>query len=183
MDKEEVGIYTGAELAAGVNLALPETNPQQRIMQFVELQNQKWHENSAEYRKIVRFATMAEPTHTMAQMKEAYEDWREEDIRLRNEMYDMVQEEARKTYHITVTPEGGSVEELEQDAALALREAAEEAARKDLDKKKSEGNMEIEEAKKPDSHQTLYVLFLLAAAGVMVVTAAAVTVYLLRRRR
>lgn len=181
MDKEEVGVYSGAELAAGVNLAVPEANPQQMMMQFVELQNQKWHENSAQYRKIVRFATMAEPTHTMAQMKEAYEDWKEEDIRLRNEMYDMVQDEARKTYHVTVTPEGGSAEELEQDAALALRQAAEEAARKDLDEKKVEEPAKVQV--KSNSGQHPIFLILLAAAGVMVLAAIVATVYLLRRRK
>ncbi len=176
MDGEELGSFNGKELSQGINLAVLETNPQQAAMQLVELQNQSWHVNSAEYRKIVRFATMPEPTHTMEEMQEAYEEWKDEDIRLRNEMYDIVQGEIRKESHITITREGYSTEELELDAELALQKAREKATQKT-----QEEPQVTEEPKTQEQEKSPMAGIILAAAGGILVLLAVIFIY--RRRK
>lgn len=138
MGGESLGAFTGKELAEGINLAVLENNPLQKAMMEAEMLNQQWHPNSAEYRKIVRFATMATPTHTMEQMEEAYKSWKNTDLMLRDGMYEIVQSAVKKSYEMTVTEEGYTIDELHADKAAyeqALLEAeqaakaAEEAAK------------------------------------------------------
>ncbi|MCI8416246.1 MAG: SGNH/GDSL hydrolase family protein [Lachnospiraceae bacterium] len=178
MDGEELGSFTGGELAQGINLAVLETNPQQVAMQLVEFQNQSWHVNSAEYRKVVRFATMAEPTHTMDEMLEAYEEWKDEDIRLRNEMYDIVQGTIQKESHITITREGYSAEELELDAELALQKAKEMEAQKTREEISTKDQ---EQPIKENVQKSPVVGILLAIAGGALVLLAVIFIFIRRK--
>lgn len=127
MGNETLGTFTGKELAEGINLAVLENNPLQKAMQSAEELNQQWHPNSAEYRKIVRYATMAEPTHTEEQMQDAYKSWRNTDLILRDGMYEAVQTAVKQTYRMTVVEEGYTAEALEQAAAQAAEQARIEA--------------------------------------------------------
>ena len=139
----QVGTFTGKELEEGVNLALQETYPLEASMLEAETLNQQWHENSAEYRRIVRFATMAKPTHTNEQMLEAHEIWEIRDKELREGMYEIAREAVSQPIKVTLIREGYSPEDLEQEAVEALKQAKiqereEEAARKEAEKAQEE---------------------------------------------
>lgn len=176
-----LGTFSGQELAEGINLAELETNPLEAAIQQAELVNRDWHLKSANYRRIVRYSTMAVPTHTEAQRQEAYDLWVEEDAPLRNMMYAIVQEAVEKTYRMIVVEEGYSIEKLEKQAERAARE-----------KQKETENLEDEAEEKPEQESGGFwksffkeVLIVIgAAAGVFVlVLGAAVVISKIRRRR
>ena len=122
---------------------MQETYPLEASMLEAETLNQQWHENSAEYRRIVRFATMAKPTHTNEQMLEAHEIWEIRDKELREGMYEIAREAVSQPIKVTLIREGYSPEDLEQEAVEALKQAKiqereEEAARKEAEKAQEE---------------------------------------------
>lgn len=166
MGDETLGTFTGKELAEGVNLAVLENNPLQKAMMEAEALNQQWHPNSAEYRKIVRFATMATPTHTMEQMEEAYQSWKNTDVMLRDGMYEIVQKAVKQTYSMALVEEGSTAALLEEEkaAAEAARLAEEQAAKEALEEQAA-----AEENTEPLEHKSRVMTVFLSVGGVVLV--------------
>lgn len=171
----QVGSFTGKELAEGINLALEEAHPLEARMMEVEALNQQWHENSAEYRRIVRFATMAKPTHTKEQMMEAYEAWKTKDKELREGMYEIVREAVSQPIKVTLIREGYSPEDLEREAVEALKQAKIEEREAEKARKEAE-KAEKEAAQKAFTKKVI----ICAAIGVFTLILVIIVVALIR---
>lgn len=177
----QVGTFTGKELSEGINLAVLEDYPLQARMQEAEALNQQWHDNSAEYRKIVRFATMAKPTHTKEQMKEAYDAWTQRDQELREGMYGIVREAISQPIPVTIIREGYSLEELEREAAEARKQAM--IDEQEREKEEKEAKKAAQEAARKELMIKIAIGTATAVAGVLLIVGIALLISRLKRGR
>lgn len=121
-----IGSFTGAELAKGINLTLLETHPLQGVAQQLEVRNRELHQKAMEHRAMWIDLMMGTAEYTEEEIREAYDSWRAEDAKLRDEMYTIAQEATKDALYITVVEEGYSALELEQEKAAAKKAAAEQ---------------------------------------------------------
>lgn len=129
----ELGTFTGKELAEGIDPGTLEQHPQQQAMQQTADLCMQRHREVVEGRDMWIEVMMQRASFTSEQIQDAYQTWREKDDALRGEIYGKTCEMAGQTFRITVTAEGFTPEELEQDAAEAARNAAEEQAAREAE--------------------------------------------------
>lgn len=131
MSEEELGDFTGKELAEGVDLSLLEEHPQQALAEQLAALNRKRHQEAAAYRKMWIEVMMQRASYTGDEIQAAYSKWRMTDEQLREEIRTLTQEMAGVVYPMTILEDGYTAEELEQEAREAeeARKAAEEQAR------------------------------------------------------
>lgn len=129
MGETEIGKFTGKELESGIDFSVLEGDWQDAARQVYDLQKKR-HRSAVTYRNMWIEVMMQRATYTQEQIRTEYEKWRAADQRLKEEMRAVAQEAVGGVFSMAVLEEGYSLEELEQDAALA-RKAAEEQARKE----------------------------------------------------
>lgn len=122
---EELGNFTGKELAEGIDMGALETNPRQQAMQQAASLCRQRHREVVEARDMWIEVMMQRASFTPEQIQAAYETWRVKDDALNSEIYAITGKLADDVLRITVTAQGYLPEELEQDA-----QEAKEAARK-----------------------------------------------------
>lgn len=122
---EELGNFTGKELAEGIDMGALETNPRQQAMQQAASLCRQRHREVVEARDMWIEVMMQRASFTPEQIQAAYETWRAKDDALNSEIYAITGKLADDVLRITVTAQGYLPEELEQDA-----QEAKEAARK-----------------------------------------------------
>lgn len=122
---EELGNFTGKELAEGIDMGVLETNPRQQAMQQAASLCRQRHREVVEARDMWIEVMMQRASFTPEQIQAAYETWRAKDDALNSEIYAITGKLADDVLRITVTAQGYLPEELEQDA-----QEAKEAARK-----------------------------------------------------
>ena len=122
---EELGNFTGKELAEGIDMGALETNPRQQAMQQAASLCRKRHQETVDGRAMWIEVMMQRASFTPEQIQAAYETWRAKDDALNSEIYAITGKLADDVLRITVTAQGYLPEELEQDA-----QEAKEAARK-----------------------------------------------------
>ena len=122
---EELGNFTGKELAEGIDMGALETNPRQQAMQQAASLCRQRHREVVAARDMWIEVMMQRASFTPEQIQAAYETWRAKDDALNSEIYAITGKLADDVLRITVTAQGYLPEELEQDA-----QEAKEAARK-----------------------------------------------------
>lgn len=128
----ELGYYTGAQLAEGIDLSTLAAHPLQMSVQQMEARNREWHQAVLEYRNMWIEEMRHQADYTLEEVQAMYDAWRTRDKELRSEMYAIAQDMAGDTYRAVIIEEGASVEELEQEAER-VRKEAEEQARKEAE--------------------------------------------------
>lgn len=132
----ELGTFTGKELAEGIDPGSLEAHPQQQaIGQAARLIRQR-HKDMVAGRDMWIEVMMQRASFTPEEIQDAYGAWRATDDALRSEIHATLQEAAGQVLRMTVTTEGYTPEELEQDAeeaAKAAGKAAEEQAAKEAE--------------------------------------------------
>lgn len=149
MGETELGSYTGTQLSEGIDLSTLETHPLQMSVQQMEARNREWHQAVWEYRNIWIEVMMQRADPSQEEVRAEYEKWRSRDEELRREMYAVAQDLAGDSYRAIVIEEGASVEELEQEAEQARKEA-EERARKEAEE---QAKREAEEKARKESEE------------------------------
>ena len=132
---EELGNFTGKELAEGIDMGALETNPRQQAMQQAASLCRQRHQETVDGRAMWIEVMMQRASFTPEQIQAAYETWRAKDDALNSEIYAITGKLADDVLRITVTAQGYLPEELEQEAARKAQEEqaakkAQEAARK-----------------------------------------------------
>lgn len=128
---EELGNFTGKELAKGIDMGALETNPRQQAMQQAASLCRQRHREVVEARDMWIEVMMQRASFTPEQIQAAYETWRAKDDALNSEIYAITGKLADDVLRITVTAQGYLPEELEldaQEAKEAARKAQEEQA-------------------------------------------------------
>lgn len=128
---EELGNFTGKELAEGIDMGALETNPRQQAMQQAASLCRQRHREVVEARDMWIEVMMQRASFTPEQIQAAYETWRAKDDALNSEIYAITGKLADDVLRITVTAQGYLPEELEldaQEAKEAARKAQEEQA-------------------------------------------------------
>ncbi len=109
---EQVGSYTGAEFAEGVNIANVSENPSQRFARAVEQMNRGRRVEELAYRKKVQdFTDCGSGRVTKEELLEAYKVWREKDEEYRKNMYELVQGQIEVTQRVAVVRQGAEAPE------------------------------------------------------------------------
>ncbi len=131
MAEQELGSFTGKELADGIDLNMLAGHPQRTLAEQVAALNRKRHQEAAAYRKMWIEVMMQRASYTREQAQAAYDEWRAADGQLRGEIRTLAEEMSGAAYPMYVLQEGYTAEELEQEAVEAeeARKAAEEQAR------------------------------------------------------
>lgn len=106
MDYRAVGTYTGAQLAAGINLSNCDLNPGQLAAKEMEVLNQQWQTVSSDYRSVIRQATKGNSNLTQEDVDAAYEAWQTETEGLRTRMYEIVRKSAASSRTVELVSEG-----------------------------------------------------------------------------
>lgn len=129
----ELGIFTGKELAEGIDLGSLETHPQRAAMEQIDALSRKRHQNTVTYRGMWVDLMMHRASFTQEQIAARYESWRGTDQDLQAQMRQLVRDMADDTYAFAVLEEDCSVEDLEQEKAAAIEQArqAREQARQE----------------------------------------------------
>ena len=149
MGEAELGSFTGAELAQGIDLAASENHPLSAGLWKMEEENRKRHKLVREYRTVWIDIALGRAEYTREQIQEKYENWYAAEETSREAGYALACEAAGKEFRMLVTEEGYSAEELAQEAETAKREAEEQARREEEEARKAaeeEQRREAEEA-------------------------------------
>ena len=131
MAEQELGSFTGKELADGIDLNMLAGHPQRTLAEQAAALSRKRHQEAAAYRKMWIEVMMQRASYTREQAQAAYDEWRAADGQLRGEIRTLAEEMSGAAYPMYVLQEGYTAEELEQEAVEAeeARKAAEEQAR------------------------------------------------------
>ena len=131
MAEQELGSFTGKELADGIDLNMLAGHPQRTLAEQAAALNRKRHQEAAAYRKMWIDVMLQRASYTREQAQAAYDEWRAADGQLRGEIRTLAEEMSGAAYPMYVLQEGYTAEELEQEAVEAeeARKAAEEQAR------------------------------------------------------
>ncbi len=142
---EELGNFTGKELAEGIDMGALETNPRQQAMQQAASLCRQRHQETVDGRAMWIEVMMQRASFTPEQIQAAYETWRAKDDALNSEIYAITGKLADDVLRITVTAQGYLPEELEQDAQEA-KEAARKAQEEQAARKAQEAARKAAEA-------------------------------------
>ena len=131
MAEEELGDFTGEEMAEGIDLSSLEKYPQRVSAEQLAALNRRRHQEAAAYRKMWIEVMMQRASYTGDEIQGAYSKWRTADEQLREEIRTLAEEMSGTVYPMSILEEGYTAEELEQEAREAeeARKAAEELAR------------------------------------------------------
>ena len=173
--ENELGTYTGNELAEGVNLAFSETHPLQEISQELKDINRRLHQKLAEHRAM--WIEFGQAGYTKEEIQAAYESWRTNDTKLREEMYALAQAAAGRILPMSVVREGCTVQELEQERAEAKKAAAEKSA-KEVRKKIQKASLAGEKEQELNR-----IKWFAASAGFTLIAAISLSIYLGKKKR
>ena len=106
LGENDLGTFSGRELAEGINLAASENHPMQMSMQQIDEWSRKRHKEIVKYRNIWVEIAMQRATYEKAPIQAKYEKWRTADEELRNAMYAEARAVADGTFSVTVLAEG-----------------------------------------------------------------------------
>lgn len=197
LGENDLGTFSGRELAEGINLAASENHPMQMSMQQIDEWSRKRHKEIVKYRNIWVEIAMQRATYEKAPIQAKYEKWRTADEELRNAMYAEARAVAGGTFSVSVIEEDYSVDELLQDkketeerikreAELARQEAEERAKREaeELAQKQAEEAGKAAEALEAAKEKAeREILLKRVVIGIGVCGCLVVLMIVLRRRR
>lgn len=122
-----LGSFTGKELAEGINLASLITHPSQpHVQQLTELRRQQ-HKTAVAYRDIWIDVMMQRVTYTPAQAQAKYDNWREKDNALREEMAALSRSAVGNTCSLVIVEAGYPAVQLEKDYQKEQEQARKKA--------------------------------------------------------
>lgn len=176
MGEAELGSFSGKELEDGVNLALLETHPLQEAARRLDDISRTLHQKVMDYRGMWIGVATGETEYAEEEFKEAYERWRRDDTKLRDEMYALARESIGETFQMAVVERGYSVQELEQEK-LEVKKAAEEQLVKE-----AQQIVRRTAAKRLEKAQKSEIRIFLIIAVILLVTATA-GFYIVRKKK
>ncbi|MCI9306417.1 MAG: hypothetical protein HFI28_08055 [Lachnospiraceae bacterium] len=105
MNRVKIDVFTGAQLAQGVNLASYDWNPGQMAAKDIEVLNQKWHRSSAEYRSVLHRAAREESTASQEDVDAAYKEWYKTTKEQRSQMYETARSSVERACTVEIVSE------------------------------------------------------------------------------
>lgn len=105
MNRVKIDVFTGAQLAQGVNLASYDWNPGQMAAKDIEVLNQKWHRSSAEYRSVLHRAAREERTASQEDVDAAYKEWYKTTKEQRSQMYETARSSVERACIVEIVSE------------------------------------------------------------------------------